>query len=199
MKKISLLLLFVLLISGCSKSLDTMTDNLSQVIVDSNQVKNPSLSGLNKEEKSLLEDFFEMQKKDNKVISIDNSVYFSEESYTEEENTSAVYEKDGKYYINYKDIKWEKTPNGDDYYAIINLNGYQSALYKSLVPILYDETNGNSKYNYEFGKKVKTQNKVKYYYKSIYDDSGFVIEFSYDNDKITSIDTYYQDIYYVVE
>ena len=199
MKKIIVLGICLLSLCGCHKSSDKMAENLASIIVDLNQVKEPSLAGLNKEEKELLNEYIESEKKDNKVISIDNSVYFSAESYTEEENTKGLYQEDGKYYIKYNDLKWKPTPNGDDYYAVINLDSYQSAVYKSLVPILYKDTHGKSKYNYDFGKKIKNDDKIKYFYKSIYDESGFVIVFNLKNNKIDKIETYYLDIYYEPE
>ena len=197
MKKLLILCIGILFISGCSKSIDTMTENLSKVIVDANQVENPSSFGLNSEEKELLEDYFDSQARNRKIINIDNSVGFSEESYTKEPNTAGIFEKNGKHYIKYNELKWKKTYDGDDEYAVINLDGLQSALYKSLVPLLYEETHGKSKYNYEFGESKEFDNLIKYYYKSIYDDSGFVIEYTIDDNKIVSIDTYYQDVYYV--
>lgn len=197
MKKYIFLILIVLLIGGCSKSIDKMTDELSEKVVEAHQVKKPSYFGLNKEEKELLEYFFDSQKEENKVISIDNSVAFSEESYTEDENTKGIYEIKGKYYIKYQDLKWQKTYDNDDEYAVINLDGKQNALYKSLVPILYEDTKGVSKYNYEFVDTKKNEDTIKYYYKSIYDDSGLVIVYTLRDEKLYKIDTYYQDIQFV--
>lgn len=196
MKKI-LLLLCLLLTTGCSKKIDTMTDELSEIIVNAHQVKEQSYYGLNKEEKELLDIYFYSQEKDNKVINIDNSVGFSDESYTEQANTKGLYELKGTHYIKYTDLEFIPTLDGDDEYAVINLDGLQTALYKSLVPILYEDTKGVSKYNYEFKTSKKNKNIIKYYYKSIYDESGFVIEYTLKDDKLYSIDTYYQDIYYV--
>ena len=196
MKKI-LIILGVLILTGCSKSTEQMAKNISKKIIEAHHTENVNLKGLNKEEKELFNNYINNEKKENKVINITKNVLFDPDSYSES-NTYGIYSKDDDYYISYSDIVWQETLDRDDYYAVISLNGMQNGLMKSQVPILYDETHDNPKYNYEFLKSKRDKDTIIYYYKSKYDNSGFTIEYHLDGTKINDITSYYTSKYYSV-
>ena len=195
--KIIILIICLLLTCSCKKDMVTMTEKLANKIVDAHKSSTVDTTDMNKEEQRLFYTFLDSQILENKIINISENIEFSDQSDTQAPNTNGLYEENGDYYIKYTDIKWEQVEN--DYRATISLNNKEAGLFKSLVPILYDDTYNNDKYNYIYMNKNKTDNSLEYYYKSITDGSGLIIRFYLNKNKISKISTIYQDIYYEPE
>lgn len=186
------LLLIIVILTGCSSKTD-MTDNLANKIIDAHKNSTVDTTNMSKEEQRLFYKFLDSEVLENKIVNISENIEFSDQSYTDAQDTYGLYEENGNYYIKYTDIKWEQVEN--DYRATISLNHEESALFKSLIPILYDDTHDKDKYNYIYMNKNKTKEYLDYYYKSITDGSGLIIRFYFIKNKIEKISTIYQDIY----
>lgn len=193
-KTIVLLFTFILLCS-CKSQAITMADNMSPKIIKAHTEENVDVSDLTKKEQKLFDDFMYSQKKENKTVNISECVNFSDESYSEYD-TPGIYYDNGEYFIKYTDINWEKVDG--DYRASIDLNEKGSALFKSLVPILYEETHDNPKYLYRYYAKKISDKHLDYYYKSISDNSGLIIRYHLSKKKINNISLIYQDLFYYV-
>lgn len=193
--KITILLGIFILLCSCKSQAVIMADNISPKIIKAHNQENVDISNLSKKEKALFDDFMFSQKKENKVINISECVNFSVDSYSEYD-TPRMYYDNGEYFIKYTDINWEKVEG--DYRASIDLNRKGSALFKSLVPILYEETHDNPKYLYRYYAKKISDKHLDYYYKSISDNSGLIIRYHLSKKKINNISLIYQDLFYYV-
>jgi len=170
------------------------TDKLSEKIIEAHKVQEVDTKNLSKKEKTIFENFLNTQKRENRIINISKEVSFSKEDNSKEENTKGIYYENGEYFIKYTDLNFKRKQT--DYSARICLNHQCNGLLKSLFPVLYEDTHDNPKYTYLFKGKYNIEGDIKYYYKSIYDESGLIITYTTDKRKITDINLKYQDIFY---
>jgi len=145
---------------------------------------------LNKSEKQLIEKFREEQDPDNLVIEL--NTYFNEYNLTTEANTYGVYNENGKYYIKYKDINfidmnYDDNDTGYSTLAIINCNGYEIYLSEEMFPILYYDTLDDPRYNFSYLGEEELEDEIDVKYVSYADDTGLIIRYIKENNKIVDI------------
>ena len=192
--KVVLLIVLALTLTACKSDRVSIADHISPLIIKYHYDKDVDTSRLSKKEKKLFNAFIESQKINNKIINISEAVIFSEESYEEGNNTKGIYQNGDEYFIKFTDLVWESVD--DDYKSHLVLNHMGTLIFRSLFPVLYDETKDNVIYRYRYYNKSLYDDHIDYFYKSIGDKSGLIIR--YHNDQkgnVKSISLIYQELF----
>ena len=193
--KVLFLILVIITLTACKSNKVNIADHISPLIIKYHYNNNVDTSKLSRKEKKLFDKFIESQKITNKVINISEEVIFPEESFDARENTKGIYKDGNNYYIKFRDLVWESYE--DDYKSSIVLDNKGTLIFRSLFPVLYDETKDNIIYKYRFYNKVIYEDHMDYHYKSLGDKSGLIIRYHLDKDNdIKDILLLYQELFY---
>ena len=202
MKKIiiiTLLLMISFITSGCTSNLSS-AQKMDNIVLSLLNNKNYVASGLYKNEINLIDAFIKKEKYNNKIINLNSLSKYSDLSSTNHKDSNGVYEEKGVYYIKYSDIVFEKivdsekTDNSNDisYYATtLYFNNRELNITKDIIPVLYEDTKDNLKYNYTYRGTSIYNDAIVSYYNSVYDDTGMQIVFNLKNKKIFNINIVY--------
>ena len=193
-KKIILLLIVLICMTGCGRSVTDKAYNISEKVVEYMHDSNVKTKGLSKEEKQIFNDFVISQREENLVINLNKQSLISLQVYTDEEDSYIIYKEGEDYLVKYSDLEFEDVEN--DSRAILAIDHHPVEIYKSSFPILYDETNIMGKYNYLYDGTHKDDEKVEVYYKSIGNPTGLTFKYYYTDDKITDMYMVYNQVYY---
>lgn len=176
-----------------SKKTIEKTYRIQQKLFIATQNENISYSGLNKEEKNIVDNYINNAKPENYVVNLTDLGIFTFGEKTEESDDPYVYTEDGELKIKYEDIDWE-----DDYYYVV-YNGLKARLNKRNVPILYEET-ASKDYTYVYRNFGVRENVIEYYYEGLNDNRCLVIRFKLDNkENIKDINMIFDDYYWYNE
>jgi len=196
------------MICGCSNNLAS-SQKMDDIVVSLLRNSTYSKENLTKEEIKLIDSFIDSEKYENKVINLSTFNNYNDISPTEESNTNGVYEENGKYYIKYKDLVFNKNNDSEQeivtddtayYIARIVFDGKALEIEKNIIPILYDDTKNSAKYTYNYRGTATYKDSIISYYNSIHDDTGMRIIFNITDSKIMSINIAYDisnDIYVI--
>ena len=128
----------------------------------------------------------------NEEILLDDFIIRSNAYYTNSPNTSGVYKKDGKCYIKYVDIGFDKYQSKDyeiEPYREVICDNYKIYLYFSYFYPEYSATISNPKYDYIYLESSKNMNTYTYWYQSSYDNTQLKVMIVVSDDKIFNIKT----------
>ena len=126
---------------------------------------------------------------------IDLSEYIVKEKayYVTSHNTSGVYKKDGKCYIEYEDLDFDKPVEEINYemepYKKVVCDNYFTVLYKSMFYPEYKVTKKDPKYDYVYNSEKKIENGYEFVYYSTYDGSGLKLNLMFEGNKLSEINT----------
>lgn len=196
MKKSKLLILFIILftISGCSslKGETKRAYHISSKLIEYMHNDKVDTKSLTNYEREIFDKVIEENKYENATINISELGIIGLESYKEEDTSPEIYKENGDYKIKYSDIYFKEF-NGE-YVGFYSLNHKEVAIFKSLNPILYDDTNNSNYYFYYDFYKVY-DDKIEFYYKNLANKGGLTIRFKINNKKISDVYFVYEDIY----
>lgn len=190
MKKF-LLILCVILFTGCNKQVvhyekfsNTVVGLFDSVVYDQ--------KGFNQTEIKLIEKYITTLTHENEIIELDKYIQKNEDYYTDEKNTQGVFTDNGKCYIKYEDINFEKIPNdnshlADSQVAKIICNNYLVILNDSHFTS-YEEIRNNKRHNYRYLGHSKDMNVYNFVYRSYYDGMGLIVTIETDGNNIVKFD-----------
>ena len=171
MKRVIVILVGILLLSGCSNKIGEYKE-VSDIVVGLFQNDSYSKDKLNASQIRMIENYITTL--NNPEINVSDFLIANELYKTQEKNTSGVYVRDNKCYIKYKDIIFESPGDhvGESTARVI-CNGYTVILFEdSVKPRVADYQ--NPKYNYRYlGYYV--DNGYHFAYRSYYDGSGLIV------------------------
>lgn len=193
MKKILILLITILLLTGCGVTKnDEYYKKVSDTVVSFYRNSNYNKSDFSSNDTKVIESYLSTLTHINQEIDITKHVDESTTK-TNEKDTAGVYKKSGKWFIKYKDLNFISS-NDIEPYAVINCDGKTFTLFSSLFYPDYKETKSNRVYSYVYvGSQIKKNNK-KYAYRSSYDGSGLIVELELKNNDLVNINISYQSV-----
>ena len=192
-KKIILLLIVLICMTGCGRNVTEEANNISDKVVEYMHDNNVKTKDLSKEEKQIFDDFIASQREENLVINLNKQSLISLQAYTDEEDSYVIYKDGEDYYVKYSDLEFEDVEN--DSRAILAIDHHPVVIYKSSFPILYDETNVMGKYNYIYDFTNAYEDRIEVYYKSLSDSTGITFKYYYTGNDITDMYLIYNNVY----
>ncbi|MBQ6841227.1 MAG: hypothetical protein IJO63_03840 [Bacilli bacterium] len=131
----------------------------------------------------------------NEVIDLSEYIEKSPAYQTDSPNSNGVYTKDGKCYIEYEDLDFDKPVEEVNYdmepFKKVVCNNYFTDLYESQFYPAYEVTKKDPKYDYTFKNVEQTDTGYSYNYVSTYDGSGLVIKLVISDKILVKIETEY--------
>ena len=153
-------------------------------------------SKIKKDDRKVLSEFLSHLTHKNEEILLDDYIIKNDNYYINSPNTTGVYKKDGKCYIKYEDIGFDKY-QGVNYeiepFREIICDNYRTYLYLSYFYPKYTDTIKNPKYDYSYYNMSKNLSTYSYLYQSTYDGTFLKVMITVNNKKIYSIKT--QEVY----
>ena len=147
---------------------------------------------IKKEDISVIENYLSHLTHNNEEISLEDYMIKNNNYYTTNRNSDGVYLKDGKCYIKYQDIGFDKYQSENieiEPHRDVFCNNYRITLYLSDFYPDYNDTKTNPRYNYIFIKEDKNMNTYTYWYQSAYDGTYLKVMVIVNNKKIFNIKT----------
>ena len=188
MKKI-LTIVFVLFLTGCGNKIEHYK-KFADTALNFFESSNYSSKEFSENENILLNKYLSTLTHENQIIDLDDYIDKSEDYYTNENNSYGVYVENGKCYIKYDDISFQKLESGadieDEMIAKIVCNNYFVTIMSSQF-IDYNEIQNDERYNYRYLGYINDDTKYQFIYRSYYDGSGLVISVDTKNNKIVDL------------
>ena len=189
---ILLLIIGVIIFSKFNKNDDSYYRFVADTIISFYKTDKYDEKKIRKEDKSIIDEYLSHLTHNDEEILLDDYIIRSNAYYTTDQNTSGVYVKNGKCYIKYRDIGFDKYYSED--YEIepnrqIICNNYSVILYESYFYPDYNSTVNNPKYDYFFVSSTKNMSTYTFWYKSTYDNTELKVIIVVSNGSIFSIKT----------
>ncbi|MBE6147890.1 MAG: hypothetical protein E7167_00045 [Firmicutes bacterium] len=144
-----------------------------------------------------IEDFLSMLTHENQVIDLSEYIVKEKEYYTSSHNTNGVYKKDGKCFIDYKKLEFDKPIEEINYemepHKMVVCDNYYVVLYESMFFPDYSVTQSNPIFDYHFEEEIKNEKGYDFIYYSSYDSSRLKLSFLIENKTIKKIDIKFLD------
>ncbi|MBR4230948.1 MAG: hypothetical protein IKR74_02185 [Bacilli bacterium] len=189
---ILLLIIGVIIFSKFNKNDDSYYLFVADTIISFYKTDKYDEKKIRKEDKNIIDEYLSHLTHNDEEILLDDYIIRSNAYYTTDQNTSGVYVKNGKCYIKYRDIGFDKYYSED--YEIepnrqIICNNYLTILYESYFYPDYSVTVNNPKYDYYFVSSTKNMSTYTYWYKSTYDNTELKVIIVVSNGSIFNIKT----------
>ena len=148
---------------------------------DQKQIKDRDLEAI--------ENFLSQLTHKNEIIDLSEYIIKEKEYYTSSHNTSGVFKKDGKCYIEYEDLEFDKPfqETETEPYKKVVCDNYFVDLYESQFYPEYEITKNNPKYDYYFDSSLKTDEGYEFTYYSTYDGSLLKVSLILEKKTITKV------------
>lgn len=204
------LLCLLFLITGCTSNNLNSVKKIDLVLLEYIKTGEVNYNKLNKKEEKLVNNFIESEKEENKIVNLSSYSNLSDIDNSNNPTSFGVFEKDGKYYINYTDLEFMQNTESEfledlDTYvyeeAIVYYDGKVVSLIKDYVPLIPEDTSNHLRYNYAYRGTATYEDAIISYYNSLHDDTGMKIIYQLNNNKIDDIDIEFNmtDTLYMVE
>lgn len=191
MKKVLMILLTILLLTGCNKD-DEYYKKVSDTVVSFYRSSNYKRSDFSSKDANALDKYLSNLTHKNQEIDITKYVNESIVE-TTKSNTRGIYTKGNNWFIKYDDLKFVSN-NDIEPYAVINCNGKTFTLSSSMFYPDYSETKSNRLYSYVYvGEKIEDDSR-KYAYRSSYDGSGLIVNLELNGNDISNINTNFENV-----
>jgi len=165
--------LIPLFLTGCFSQTVPNYKNMADAIVNMYEGEMYNKKDFAKSDQKRLDEFYKDLQ--NPIINLDSLVTDYDKVATDQADTYGTYIENDNCYIKYSNISF----NDGSYdtvgpHTYINCKGY-SYYVKRIDIELYDDIINNQRYNYRYLGYVQVDNVYKFVYRSLYDQTGFVV------------------------
>ena len=175
MKKTIFIVLICLLFTGCTNTTNHYK-KISDIIVGLYRSPHFDIANLSENEIDLINNYLEKIRSESRLINIERFINY-DISPIDEPNSSGVVIQNGKCFVNseYIDFRPQEDYSQIEGEVIVICNGHIIFLSEENFPLTYEELIRDPKYNYEFLGYMELEDGYRFYYRSLYDNSGLSV------------------------
>lgn len=194
MKKVLLVFLTVILLTGCNiRKNDNYYKKIADTIISFYRNDNYNRNDFSTNDRNIMDKYLSTLTHKNQTI--DLTPYLENVKKTvNDKNTKGIYKENNKYYIKYSDLVFNNSKSDIESYATVICDGKVITLFYSEFYPNYSVTKSDKVYDYIYTGSNISKDVKKYAYRSSYDKSGVVVVLNIKNNDLSDISVSYENV-----